>query len=217
MTLELLGTTIHEADVALTDVGLFLLGGWIATRLWAIRAPGTVARDGALINAALAVAALGGALFHAFFPAKVATAGGRAIWLLTTSAIAVATGAMLALALRLLRPTLSMRVRRTLAVVIVVAFIATIAFVDPSYGTVVRFYGPVLLLLLVAAARAARGPTPTGWSAVTLGLLLSVVAALLQQQRIALDPVWFDHNAVYHVVQAVALVVLARGLRVARA
>ena len=46
--------------------------------------------------------------------------------------------------------------------------------------------------------------------------LLSVLAALLQQARIAIHPVYFDHNALYHVVQAAALVLLYFGFRAVR-
>ncbi len=52
-----------------------------------------------------------------------------------------------------------------------------------------------------------------GWTLIALGLALSVGAALLQQLEVALHPVYFDHNAVYHVVQACALVLLYLGFR----
>jgi hypothetical protein len=73
----------------------------------------------------------------------------------------------------------------------------------------------VLLALLAAATRAARHSPSAGWRWIAMGLALSVVAAVLQQQRVAVHPVYFDHNALYHLVQAIALVVLYRGLRAA--
>jgi hypothetical protein len=36
---------------------------------------------------------------------------------------------------------------------------------------------------------------------------------VVQQARISLHPEHFDHNAVYHVLQGVALVLLYRGFR----
>jgi uncharacterized protein DUF6962 len=84
--------------------------------------------------------------------------------------------------------------------------------VDESFTTIVRFYVPALLLFLAAAtARALR--SGGGWTLIALGLTLSAVAALLQQLEIALHPVYFDHNAVYHLVQAAALVLLYLGFR----
>jgi hypothetical protein len=48
--------------------------------------------------------------------------------------------------------------------------------------------------------------------------LPSILAALLQQARVSIHPVYFNHNAVYHVVQGIALVLLYRGfLRTAKA
>lgn len=211
MTLELFGLTIHEADVALTDAGLALLGAWIAWQLWHHPSRGDVQGDGARINAALAVAALCGAIYHAAFPAVDGVRGGRSVWIATTTAIALATGSMLILAMRLLVPRLEQRT--LIAGVLVAAFVGTIAFVDPSYRTVVLFYGPVLLLLLVASVREARRSGHGGWWRIVAGLVLSVVAAGLQQARVALHPVYADHNALYHLVQAVALLVLYRGLR----
>jgi hypothetical protein len=42
---------------------------------------------------------------------------------------------------------------------------------------------------------------------------MSAAAAMLQQAKVAVHPVYFDHNAVYHVVQAIALVFLYFGWR----
>ncbi len=84
--------------------------------------------------------------------------------------------------------------------------------VDESFGSIVRFYVPALLLFLLAATvRAIRDRG--GWISIALGLALSAVAALLQQLQVALHPVYFDHNAVYHMVQAAALVMLYAGFR----
>jgi hypothetical protein len=209
--LVLFGLTIHEADVALTDAALAVLGAWIAWRLWRHTARGPMHADGARINAALAAAALGGGLYHAFFPIVNGARGGRPLWIATTTAIALATAGMLTMALRLLAPSITQHV--VISTALVAAFVGTIVFVDQTYRTVVLFYGPVLLLLLVAALREARRSRSRAWWMVAGGLVLSVVAAGLQQARVALHPVYVDHNALYHVVQALALIILYRGLR----
>ncbi len=38
-----------------------------------------------------------------------------------------------------------------------------------------------------------------------MGLLLTFVAAYVQQAKIGLNPQYFNHNALYHLIQAVAL------------
>jgi hypothetical protein len=48
---------------------------------------------------------------------------------------------------------------------------------------------------------------------IAAGLIMSAGAAVLQQAKVSLHPDYFDHNAVYHVVQGIALVVLYLGFR----
>ncbi|MGH7607603.1 MAG: hypothetical protein ACREME_09700, partial [Gemmatimonadales bacterium] len=72
---------LHEPDVVLTDLGLAVLGAVFGWRLAASVPARPLARAGAVLMAGLASAALWGAIFHAFFPAKTATAGGFAVWL----------------------------------------------------------------------------------------------------------------------------------------
>ena len=45
------------------------------------------------------------------------------------------------------------------------------------------------------------------------GLSLTLVAAVLQQLQVALHPDYFNHNAVFHVVQAVAMLLFFLGGR----
>ena len=90
-------------------------------------------------------------------------------------------------------------------------FAAVVLFIDESFSAIVRLYGPTLVLGLAAAAFQAIRTRSRGWALVAVGLTVSAAAALAQQSRIALHPVYFDHNAVYHVVQAGALVLLYLG------
>ncbi|MEW5915802.1 MAG: hypothetical protein AB1762_05330, partial [Gemmatimonadota bacterium] len=108
-------------------------------------------------------------------------------------------------------------VRGTLVAAYALAFAYVVLFVDESYGTIVRFYGPTLVLFLIAAALQALRSGVQGWGLVAVSFVLSIVAAIAQQTRIALHPVYFDHNAVYHVIQGIALVLLYFGFtRVSR-
>ncbi len=203
---------INEPDVALTDVGLALLGGWIAWRLWTRPGRNSVQRDGALLMAGLALAALCGAAFHAFFPLKTATRPGFLMWVPVVASIAFTSAVMLALACRLLAPSVPALVRRLAVAAYAAAFVVQALLVDESYGTVVRFYAPTLLALLAAAVVMTHRLRSAAWRTVASGLALSALAAVQQQARIALHPAYFDHNALYHLLQGVALVLVYRGL-----
>jgi hypothetical protein len=209
----LLGVTIHDPDVVFTDLGLALLGGYLGWRLW--NAPGQrmLLRTGALLMGGLASAALWGAVFHALFPAGTATPAGFLIWVPVALSIVLAASVMLELSLRLLLPRIQSRVRRLIVATYAVVFAVVVLLVHESFSSIVDFYTPALVLLLIAAGQQALRNRDAGWTLITTGLIMSAGAAMLQQAKVAVHPVYFDHNAVYHVVQAIALVFLYFGWR----
>jgi hypothetical protein len=201
---------IPDPDVVFTDLGLGALGAYLGWRLWRERAPGVVVMLG------LASAALWGALFHAFFPAKTATTAGYVVWLFVAFSIAVVAESLLDMALTVLFARLSRGVRHAIVFGYCVLFAVVILFVDESFTTITRLYAPTVLLMLGVAQYQASRSGNARWMLVSGGLALSVLAALLQQARISIHPVYFDHNALYHVVQAAALVLLYFGFRAVR-
>ena len=201
---------IHDADVVLTDLGLAVLGAWLAWKLARTPATATLARSGVLIMAALASAAFWGAVFHAFFPGTSTRAGFMA-WMPVALSIAVIGTALLVLAFRVAAPRVPPSVRRGIGAVYGIAFALTVLLVDSSYRTIVCFYAPVVLLFLVVAVRQAVKTGSSGWTLIAVSFGVSLLAAAVQQARISVHPEYFDHNAVYHVLQAIALVLLYRG------
>jgi hypothetical protein len=208
---ELLGIAIHDPDVVVTDVVLAILGGYLGWRLWRASGGRTLLISGALLMGGLASAALWGAIFHAFFPAGTATLPGFLVWIPVTLSIVVAASVMLDLGLRLLLPRMQRRLRRAIVAGYAVAFVVVVLFVHESFGSIVYFYTPALLLLLIAAGQEGMRRRDAGWALVAAGLMTSLGAAALQQSGVAIHPVYFDHNALYHVVQALALIVLFIG------
>jgi hypothetical protein len=210
--IHLLGITIHEPDVVFTDLALALLGAYFGWRLWTGR-QGSLSKAGSILIAGLASAAFWGAIFHALFPEDTATTPGFIAWIPVSLSILVAAGTMLELALRLLVPRLSLAGHRAILAGYAAGFIGVVLLVDESFTSIVHFYVPALLLFLVAAGRQAIQSRSAGWSSISAGLLISAGAALLQQAEVSIDPDYFDHNAVYHVLQSVALVFLYLGFR----
>jgi uncharacterized protein DUF6962 len=204
---------IHDPDVVFTDIALAILGAYLGWRLWKMPGKKTLPRAGGLLLGALASAAFWGAVFHAFFPAGTATLSGGLAWSPVVLSIVVAAAVMLELALRILVPRPSSSIRRYVAMTYATSFAVVALLLDQSFTSIVYFYVPALLLLLVAAGQQAVRSRSAGWILVTTGLLMSAGAAVLQQARVAIHPVYFDHNAVYHVVQSIAIVFLYFGWR----
>ena len=76
-----------------------------------------------------------------------------------------------------------------------------------SFSMGIICYLPAALALLVAFTwRWYRGNRK--FLVATIGVVLTFIAAAIQVSQIDLHPVWFDHNACYHVVQALGLACL---------
>ena len=202
-----------DPDVVLTDVGLALLGAYLGRRLGTPAGGGMLRTAGAVVMGGLASAALWGAIFHAWFPAKTATPAGFLIWMLVALSILVVAARLLDLGLSIVAPRLAPTLRRTVVLIYAVAFVGVVLLVDESFTTIVRFYAPTLVLILMAALFQAARTRNVGWSLIAVGFTVSVGAALLQQAKVSIHPVYFDHNALYHVLQGIALVLLYPGFR----
>lgn len=200
--------TINDPDVVLTDLGLVALGGALAWRLSRQSGGNTVA--GVTIMAALSSAAFFGAVYHALFTSTASRAG-FITWIPVPLSILVVSSTLLSLGLQTAWPRLGSRTRKIIVFVYAAAFGLVAVFVDESYATIVRFYAPVLIFILIVAAWQWLRHRAGGWSMLTAALVISIAAAVLQQQRVAIHPVYFDHNALYHVLQGIGLVLLYVG------
>jgi hypothetical protein len=206
------GLALHDPDVVLTDLGLALLGAYLGWRLARSAGRGTMTTSAVVIMGALASAAFWGATFHAIFPAGTRTRAGFIAWIPVVLSILVVAAALLDLGLRIAAP-LSTRVRRAIVATYAAAFAAVALLVDESFRTIVLFYAPVLVLFLIVAAWQAARTRHAGWTLIAASFAVSVLAATVQQTRVSIHPEYFDHNAVYHVLQGIALVLLYRGFR----
>jgi hypothetical protein len=205
--------SIHDPDVVFTDLALAMLGAYLAGRLWSQEGESRLRKAGALLMGALASAALWGAIFHAFFPEGTATLSGSLAWSPVVLSIVGAAAVMLDLSLRILLPRMAVGVHRVIVTVYAAGFAVVALLLDHSFTSIVYFYLPALLLLLLAAGERAIRSRSAGWSLIATGLLTSAGAAILQQMKLAVHPVYFDHNAVYHVVQSIAVLFLYFGWR----
>lgn len=197
-----------EPDVALTDYALFVecaVFAWLIARRPADRLalrPWTV-----LFFASTALAALFGGTVHGFFAAETGSIG-RVLWKASMLAIGATALAGYVIGARLLFDhQLADRVFG-IAAGLTAGYAALIVFFSDAFWVAVAGYLPAAAFLLVGFLRAVvRGRA--SWARLGAGgLMLSFVAAAIQQLRIALHPVYFNHNALYHLVQAVALVLL---------
>lgn len=149
-------------------------------------------------------ASLLGGTVHGFFP-DAASNGRQILWqatllvILVTSLAAWNVGAILLLSPR------GAKIVRLLAIAQLVVFSFVVLFVRHEFFIAIIAYLPATLFLLiglVAAYRSHHLPV-LRWG--VIGLALTFLAAAVQRFHIAVHPYYFDHNALYHVIQGAAL------------
>jgi hypothetical protein len=97
------------------------------------------------------------------------------------------------------------RVVRGLALAQLAILAFVVLFVSRAFFVAIIGYLPATLFLLFAlsAAYRRRKIRALGWG--IAGLSLTLLAAAVQRLHIGIHPDYFDHNALYHVIQGAAL------------
>jgi hypothetical protein len=146
--------------------------------------------------------ALGGTVHGFFLPAG---SRGRAIlWPATMLSILVTSTAAWTIGAVLHLHKQGATLIRRLALAQLAIFSLIVLFVTSKFYVAILAYLPSTLFLLFALVAAYRRVPRkrVGWGVVGLGLTL--VGAAVQQLHIGIHPHYFNHNAVYHVIQIVA-------------
>jgi hypothetical protein len=204
---------LTEPDVVLTDYALAVECALLARLLWRSGAPSSRLRAPfTIFFASIGASALAGGTVHGFF-LDPASAGHRWLWPATLLGIGVTAAAAWIAGARMLFGPRPARAIAWAAALGLAAFAAHVIGGAQAFRVAVLFYLPAALFLTLAhAVRFAR--TRAREIAIGLvGLGLSFAAAIAQQARMALHPVYFTHNAVYHVIQGVALLLIFRAAR----
>ncbi len=209
--------TMNEPDVTLTDYALALECAIFVLLL--ARRPERVRplHDWfILLLASLGVAALAGGTVHGFLSDPLAWYW-AALWSTVLVAVGVTALSAWAIGAHLM---CSDRLARWVTILAAVQFVlyAWVVLILRDFRVAVLNYLPATVFLLISLLVAYRRRRQATILAGVGGLALTFVAAGVQLGGVALHPVYFDHNALYHLLQgiAVALVFLAARALTAR-
>jgi hypothetical protein len=154
--------------------------------------------------ASIGAASVLGGTVHGFFLAA-SSPGRRILWpatilaILVTSLAAWNIGAVLELDQR------KAALVRRLAFAQLVLFALVVLFVTSKFYIGIIAYLPSTLFLFFALLATYHHRPDRGIRWGVTGLALTLVAAVVQQARVGIHPVYFNHNALYHVIQGAAL------------
>jgi hypothetical protein len=152
----------------------------------------------------IAVAAAAGGTVHGFFLDE-SSLGYRILWPFTliVMGITALSGVHIGTALQFSRSR-AVHINRV-ALAVFLAYIVIVLFIRRDFLIAILDYLPVLLFIggtfLLAHLRQKKPAFLIGF----LGVCTMLFAAAAQQARVGIDPRYFDHNALYHVLQAIAL------------
>ena len=214
MTVNLFGISLHEFDVAITDLLLFIELIVFAYILHRERLSRTM--PGRLITSlflALGASSFLGSFFHAFFPLKAETAIGLIVWMFVAVSIGAAAFVMSCIDALIFGGRVLLRRSLPAIGLYFLTFGYAILFVDYRFKTIILFYlPPMIMLFFMSAAKFLREKT-YAWLGVSVGVILSFVAAGIQYLQISLHPIYFNYNALYHTVQGVGMAVIFLSFR----
>ncbi|GGD35618.1 DUF6962 family protein [Sinisalibacter lacisalsi] len=183
-----------ERDTTLTDFALAALCAAFAATL--LQASGAALLYAGLF-AALGAAALFGALWHGWFAGRQQGAGG-ALWLAVMLAIGLANTALWLIAGRVLDQPGGLFA--ALAWGQFAVFAAVVLLGTRSFLLTSAFSLPPVLVLIAGHAM----QPGAGHRLALAGFVLALVAAGLQARRVGLARFGLGHNALYHLLQALA-------------
>lgn len=187
---------MKEPDVTLTDYALALECLAFCVLLWRTPSVRPALRGWwTFFFATVGIAAAIGGTVHGFLPDS------RALWVATLLTLGATSLAAWMVGSHLLGvPWI-----RRMAAALLAIYCLAVLLVTQAFVVAIAMYLPAtLFLLLVLIAEQRRAPARARRLGI-IGLLLTFAAAAIQQLKLGVHPVYFNHNAVYHVIQFVAL------------
>jgi hypothetical protein len=197
-----------EPDVTLTDYALVIECAALAYLVY--RQGGqqqSLSNWFALFFGSIGLAALTGGTVHGFFLDEESI-GYRILWPATLIAGGLAALSTWTVAAYIQFSKVIARWISFVAIVEFAGYSVLVLLVTQEFWIVIVNYLPATIFLLAVFLRKYLLGRESQLLAGTVGLLFTFAAAGVQQGQVALHPVYFNHNALYHLIQAVALLLI---------
>jgi hypothetical protein len=204
---------MHEIDVALSDYAISFFTIMFSASL--LRSPigNADARQWLVVLfLSLAAGAFLGGTSHGFFP-DAEFLGQDLLWPATMIALGVTAMAAWNVGAALVFPQRLVRQVTVLSSIAFGIYCGYILLVTQVFTVAIIFYLPASLFLLVAFAVVAYRTRSWNALAGVCGIMLTFVAAGIQQAKVTLHPDFLTYNTLYHLVQLAGLWLIFLGGR----
>jgi len=195
---------LTQVAVSLTDYGLAVECLWFSFRMAEPIPAIPLRRLFRVFFLSIAMAALAGGTVHGFFLDE-SSSGYRFLWLFTlivlgiTAVVGVQIGASIQMP-----PSTAAYVKRG-AFAIFMAYCLVLLFVSRDFRIAILGYVPSLIFVGVAFLLAYHRRKKPMFLIGFIGVCTMLLAAAAQQAKFGIHPLYFDHNALYHLLQGIAL------------
>ena len=203
---------ITEPDVTFTDYLLTLECTVFAYIIGRHGKPGSEYRFWfMLFFVSLALASLAGGTVHGFF-LDTTTLGYKIFW--PFSLICIGMGAFTGwnIAGIILLP-LKRQFILTISEIILIVYCGFVLLITQAFLTAILHFLPAALFLLAAFFILYRRERERTIMFGVWGFILTLFAPIFQQAKISIHEIYFNHNALYHAIQAVAFYLIFRAAR----
>ena len=198
---------IKEPDVALTDFALAAETAILAWLLYRLKAPLSSLKTSFIgFFLFIGAAAISGAVFHGFLNDQSTLSG--SLWLNVMVFIGLAGYAAWRIGALLLFSSRVAEWIDRLAFAAFVIYSLVVVFYSQSFVLAIVYYLPAVVLMTIGFAVQLKRRRDRAALLGTVGMLLTFVAAGVQHFGIALHPHYFNHNALYHLGQGIALLLI---------
>jgi len=194
-----------QITVSLTDYGLTAECAFFAYILARKpKADPSISPVFVLFFCGIALAAAAGGTVHGFFQNE-SSLGYRILWpfTLVVMGITALAGVHIGTALQFTRSVATYV--NWAAIAVFAVYVLVVIFIRSDFLVAILDYLPSLIFIGVAFLFAHRRHRKSEFLIGFLGVCTMLLAAAAQQAKIGINPRFFDHNALYHLLQAVAL------------
>jgi hypothetical protein len=201
---------MNAPDVTLTDFFIALICLYFAVRLVYVQAMHHDLRKlfvGLFISTAVAAAA--GGIFHGYFETSQ-TVWPKVLWKLTLLAIGCTAFYLWHIGFYFGLPQKSRRYTGFFLQMGILGYAFYVGYISQDFIVAIIAYLPAVLFLTGALIVRFFKAKDSRFLIAILAMVLTIAAAAIQVLKIDLHPQYFNHNAFYHVIQALGLYLLYR-------
>jgi len=207
-----MGTFMTEPAVTLTDYGLTLLCAFFSFKI--VKREFSIGRLRIYFLTfflSLSLDAFTGGTVHAFFLDE-STLGHRFLWPFTLILIGITGWScwLIGGSFWLSMKTNNFLLKGTLGLLAIYMF--GVLFFTQKFWIAICFYLPASIFLLLSTVIAHKRYNKLHFLWMMAGIIVTFVAAGIQQAKLGIHEIHFNHNAVYHIIQAIGLTFIFKGV-----